>query len=257
MATTSDWTGRDTLPEQFRVDWGEPIFMPPGPDVPHARRPPRVENIAAQAPLDESPVDTESRPLTAVHCTIVVVDIEGFGDYRRNNTNQVRIRRGLYGALRRAFDAAGIPWDSCWHDDRGDGVLILAPAGVPKALFADQLPDKLTDALIAHNKSHPPEEQIRLRLALHAGEVFHDEHGVTSSAVNHTFRILDAEALKSTLAESTGVLAIIGSSWFFEEVIRHSDWSQSNSYVAVDVSNKETLTQAWIRMVGRRRKPRG
>jgi hypothetical protein len=188
--------------------------------------------------------------LTATHCTIVVVDVVGFGDYRRNNANQVRVRRGLYAALQYAFDAADVPWDRSRREDRGDGVLILVPADVPKALLVDRLPETLAVALHAHNKCHPAEEQIRLRLALHAGEIYHDEHGVTSSSINHTFRILDADAVRSAFAKSTDVLAVIGSTWFFEEVIRHSDWSRAGSYFAVEVANKETNGKAWVRLVG-------
>ena len=59
-------------------------------------------------------------------------------------------------------------------------------------------------------------------MALHAGEVNYDEHGVTAASVNLAFRLLDASALKAALAGSPGVLAVIASSWFFEEVVRHS-----------------------------------
>jgi hypothetical protein len=36
----------------------------------------------------------------AVHRTIVVVDIEGFGDQRRTNPHQLAARDGLYRTLR-------------------------------------------------------------------------------------------------------------------------------------------------------------
>ncbi len=158
----------------------------------------------------------------AVHRTIVVVDVEGFGDQRRTNPHQVAVRDGLYRAMRDAFGRAEIPWDDCRHEDRGDGVFILVPAEVPKGLLAEPLPSALVTALRAHNGTHPGPERIRLRMALHAGEVHYDQHGVTAAAVNLAFRLLDAAALKAALASSPGVLAVIASSWFFEEVVRHS-----------------------------------
>ncbi len=185
-----------------------------------------------------------------------MVDIVGFGDLRRNNSSQWRVRRGLYDALQHSFDTAGIPWHRCRREDRGDGVLILVPADVPKALFVERLPATLANALTMHNQRHPAVEQILLRLALHAGEIVEDEHGVTSSSLNHTFRILDAETVKTAFAGSAGVLAIIGSLWFFDEVIRQSDWSEAGSYVSLDVRHKETETRAWIRVVGRPRPKR-
>ncbi|MFS8101467.1 hypothetical protein LFM09_30520 [Lentzea alba] len=187
--------------------------------------------------------------LTTAHCTVIAADIEGFGQHSRNNINQVRIRHGMYKAMQAAFDAAGIPWSSCRHEDRGDGVLVLASADVRKRLFADHLPNALVEALVRHNRIHPPRERIRLRLALHAGEINYDQHGVTGSAINHTFRLLDADVLRSALESSSAVLAVIGSAWFFDEVIRHSELSHAKAYRPADVANKETTTQAWVRLL--------
>ena len=180
----------------------------------------------------------------AVHRTIVVVDVEGFGDQRRTNRDQVAIRDGLYRATQDAFGRAGIPWDDCGHEDRGDGVFVLVPAEVPKGLLAGALPSALVTALSKHNGAHPAAERIRLRMALHAGEVQYDEHGVTAAAVNLAFRLLDAGALKAALSGSPGALAVIASSWFYEEVVRHS--AAASAYCPVEVAVKETLTTGWI-----------
>ncbi len=180
----------------------------------------------------------------AVHRTIVVVDVEGFGDQRRTNRDQVAVRDGLYRVMREAFGRAGISWDDCGREDRGDGVFVLVPAEVPKGLLAESLPSALVTALGAHNGTHPGPERIRLRMALHAGEVHYDEHGVTAAAVNLAFRLLDAGGLKAALASSPGVLAVIASSWFFEEVVRHS--AAAAAYRPVEVAVKETTTTGWI-----------
>jgi len=180
----------------------------------------------------------------AVHRAIVVVDVEGFGDQRRTNPHQVAVRDGMYRAMQDAFGRAGIPWDSCDHEDRGDGVFVLVPAEVPKALLAESLPPALVTALRVHNDRHPGPEQIRLRMALHAGEVHYDQHGVTAVAVNLAFRLLDAGPLKAALTNSSGVLAVIVSSWFFEEVVRHS--GAAPGYRPVEVAVKETTTTGWI-----------
>ena len=180
----------------------------------------------------------------AVHRTIVVVDVEGFGDQCRTNLHQVAVRDGLYRAMREAFGRAGLPWNDCDHEDRGDGVFVLVPAEVPKGLVVEPLPSALVRALHAHNDAHPGPERIRLRMALHAGEVYYDEHGVTGAAVNLAFRLLDAAALKAALASSPGVLAVNASSWFFEEVVRHS--GVVAAYRPVEVAVKETTVTGWI-----------
>src|ERR1700722_1750069 len=180
----------------------------------------------------------------AVHRTIVAVDVVGFGDRRRNNRNQVAVRGGLYRAMQEAFRRAGIPWMDRDHEDRGDGMFILVGSEVPKSLFVESLPSTLVAALQRHNGDHPDVEQIRLRMALHAGEVNYDEHGVTAASINLAFRLLDSDPVKESLADSPSVLAIITSSWFFEEVVQQSA-VDATEYRPVPVTVKETVTTGW------------
>lgn len=184
----------------------------------------------------------EQRP---VHRTIIVVDVEGFGDRRRTNRHQVAVREGLYQIVAAAFQQAGISWDIGAREDRGDGIFMLLPPEVPKSLLIESLPSALVANLRAHNTVHPPQEQIRLRMALHAGEINYDKHGVTATSINLAFRLIDARPLKDALAVSPGVLAIIASSWFYEEVVRHSA-TDASSYWPVAVVVKETATTGWI-----------
>lgn len=182
----------------------------------------------------------------AVHRTVMVVDVERFGDSRRTNPHKVSVRAGLYATLRKAFDQAQVSWSVFDCQDTGDGVFILAPAHVPKALFVDVVPHAVAIALREHNATHPAEEQIRLRMALHAGEVTYDEHGVTATAVISAFRLLDAPQVKATLAASPGVLALITSGWFFDEVVRHSQDVDPATFRPVWVAVKETSMVGWI-----------
>ena len=182
----------------------------------------------------------------AVHRTIVVVDVEGFGDQRRILTHQLIVRDGLYGSLRESFRVAGVPWNACHCEDRGDAVFILAPPEIPKALFVEAVPHALVAAVRAHNATHCREQRIRLRMALHAGEVAYDEHGVTAAAVNLTFRLVDARPVKAALAESPGVLALITSAWFYDEVVRHCPAAEPGTYRPSRVVVKETSTVGWI-----------
>jgi tetratricopeptide (TPR) repeat protein len=182
----------------------------------------------------------------AVHRTIFVVDVEGFGDKRRTNTDRLTVRDGMYRAVQQAFRDVGIPWADCYHESCGDGVFVLIPAEVPKGLFVGSMPRELAEALREHNAAHRTEERIRLRMALHAGEVYYDEHGVTAESINLAFRMLDARPLKDALAESPGVLALIVSPWFFDEVVRHSAAGDAATYRPVQVAVKETAAVGWI-----------
>lgn len=187
----------------------------------------------------------------AEHRTILVVDVERFGDRRRTNANQVAVRDGMYGALQQAFHEVGIPWGDCHQEDRGDGVFFLAPPEIHKGLFAESFPLYLVKALREHNLSHGGQEQIRMRMALHAGEVNFDDHGVTGTALNQAFRLVDAPSLKAELAGSPGVLAVISSSWFYGEVIVNSSACRPDSYRPVLVDVKETKVVGWVLLPGR------
>ncbi len=182
----------------------------------------------------------------AVHRSIFVVDVAGFGDRCRTNPDQVATREGLYRTLRRALARSGITWDACYPEDRGDGAIVLVPPEVPKHRLAALLPVELAVALAEHNAASDAGAQIRLRVVLHAGEVLFDPHGVAGTAVNVAFRLLDSEALRAALAGASGALALMVSEWFFEEVIRHDRGSRPGAYRRVLVSNKETTTTGWV-----------
>jgi hypothetical protein len=182
----------------------------------------------------------------AEHRTILLVDVEAFSNASRTNLNRLAVREGLYQTLQWALSASGIPWDRCHTEDRGDGILVLARPELPKAPFAETLPTKLAVALQRHNETHQEAEQIRLRMALHAGEIHYDSHGVVAASLNLTFRLLDSPSLKDALAASPGILALIASEWFFEEMIRHTPAANPASYRRIEVNVKETSTFAWI-----------
>jgi tetratricopeptide (TPR) repeat protein len=182
----------------------------------------------------------------AVHRTILVVDVERFGSPTRTDRDRVAIRSGLYRVLETALTAAAVPWADCDRQNLGDGVLVVIPPAVPKSVLVESLPDRLTAELGAHNESHDPARQIRLRMALHAGEVRYDDHGVVGTTVNHAFRLLDATAFKTAFARSAEPLGVITSSWFFDDVVRHSD--ESTAYRPIRVIAKETDTTAWVRL---------
>jgi len=154
------------------------------------------------------------------------------------------VREGMYRAVSEAFVSAGLPWDD--HEDRGDGIFVLIRPEVPKSLLVEPLPSELVAALNGHNRVHPDEERIRLRMSLHAGEVHIDQNGSAGKSVNWAFRLIEAEPLKAALASSPGVLAIIVSSWFFSEVVRHAAAGVATSYRPVLVTAKDGTEPGWV-----------
>ena len=146
----------------------------------------------------------------AVHRTIVIIDVENFGDPARTNTNQLAVREGMYEALRQSFAQAGISWDSCVAEDRGDGVMVLVSPEVPKSWLVSVVPIRLAAMLAEHNAACEVQERIRLRMALHAGEVHRDAHGWAGASLNRAFRLIDAPACREALRGSSGFLRTQG-----------------------------------------------
>jgi hypothetical protein len=164
------------------------------------------------------------QPRLAFPRTIVAVSIVGFGIRDRIDRHRSAIRKVMFEIMPQAFRQAGIPWDSeSSSEDRGDGLIILVKPEVPKSLFVESLPTALINAIHVYNSSHSYIERIRLQMALHAGEVYFDSHGtVGGSSINLTFNLLDSDTVRNAIIISPGALAIVASTWFYKEIVRHS-----------------------------------
>ncbi|MGH9551559.1 MAG: hypothetical protein ACRD3W_19390, partial [Terriglobales bacterium] len=185
----------------------------------------------------------------AVHRAILIVDVENFGDPARTNTHQLAIRDTVYKVLRQSFARARIGWADCVAEDRGDGVLVLVPPTVPKSRLASSLPIQLIKMLARHNAACAPQLRIRLRVALHAGEVHPDAHGYAGTSINRAFRLVEASASRTALRHSSGVIALIVSDWFYDEVVRHHPAAEPSCFRKVHVVMKETRMTAWVRVL--------
>jgi hypothetical protein len=181
-----------------------------------------------------------------LHRTVVVVDVSAFG--QRHRIPQEEIRRGLYAALESAFEDCGLDWSATHHEDRGDGVFVLVPPDVPKSKVVDGVPHALLGKLRRYNATRTEEARIRLRIAITAGEVMQDEHGVVGDDVTLAFRLLDAEPLRDALARSTALFALIVSQRIFDEVIRPDPGMDPSSFRRVDVDVKEVHGHAWLHL---------
>ncbi|TDV52207.1 hypothetical protein [Actinophytocola oryzae] len=182
------------------------------------------------------------------HRTIVVVDVAGFTDPSRTVTHLLAVQEGLYDVLGTAFSEAGIDLGECDVEDRGDGALILLPPTISKSRVADELPARLVAGLHRYNVVHADEAKVKLRVGMHFGEIRRNDHGFVGHAVNHAFRILDAAEAKSALATSRGVLALIASRYFYEEVISQDAGAVPGAYRQIPVEVKKTSTAAWLRL---------
>ncbi|QQQ77795.1 substrate-binding domain-containing protein [Saccharothrix sp. 6-C] len=185
-----------------------------------------------------------TQPLHAVHRTVVVVDVVAFS--RRSPAPQAEIRRGLYAALEAAFEGSGLDWSAIDHEDRGDGVLVLVPPDVPKSRVVGGLPHALLGELRRYNATRTEDARIRLRMAITAGEVRHDEHGVLGGEVTLAFRLLDSRPLREAVERSAALFALIVSDRFYDDVVGPNPAMDPESFRRVGVEVKEVRGHAWL-----------
>lgn len=187
-----------------------------------------------------------------LHYAVFAVDIAGFGNLDRDDQVRLAMRDTLYTALAAAFDASGVPWAETYREDRGDGVLVLVNGAFPHAALIDPLLDRLLRALHAYNRTADELARIRLRAALHAGQVYSDAHGLAGVTVNHAFRLLEAEELKRTLAATGAEVAFITSDTMYDDVVRNGrpGLIDPDGFAEVTVHTKETEARAWIHLPG-------
>ncbi|QKV78421.1 hypothetical protein [Amycolatopsis sp. Hca4] len=186
----------------------------------------------------------------AHHRTIMAVDIAGYNDPRRTTAHRLVIHDGFWRIMRTAFADAGIPWDALFRENTGDGMMIHLPTEVAKADLVAELPERMLAELRRYNEVHAAEANVRLRMALHAGEVYQGSNGTISDANSHAFRLLDAAEIKAALRESEAVLALVVSNTFYQDVVRADPAADARAYRRIPIENKETKTEAWLRLLG-------
>lgn len=202
---------------------------------------------------DRPPMPVQGRPTPdrSQHCVLFAVDIAQFTDAGRDDEVRLALREALYRLLVESFEDSGIAWKSCVQEDRGDGVVVVIPAHMPTITVVGSLVDQIRMRLRRHNRLSSPVAQVRLRLAVHIGEVYRDGHGLAGKAVNDLFRMLDAPDLRQAVQASETGLALIVSDYLYQSVIHGGPGNaDSAAYAEVLVRVKQFQARAWLQVPG-------
>lgn len=206
---------------------------------------------ASQPSISRAPT-SKRRRVTLVpypsYRSLLVIDIEKSGS--RTDRAKPTMRAALYEVLATAFRDAGIEWERCEHEDRGDGAIVLIPAAVEKVLIVDHLIGRLQTALWQHNSTAAESARLRVRVALHAGEVTRDGKGWSGRDLDHVFRLNNTPVLRRVLSRCTNsALALIASQAIHDAVLRHGHGPPDLAYIhQVEVD----ALPAWIWVPGYR-----
>ncbi|WP_125617731.1 effector-associated domain 2-containing protein [Actinomadura sp. WAC 06369] len=189
-------------------------------------------------------------------CAIFACDIASFGDASRTDDVREIMREAMYRHLDEGLRAAGVGLEKRYREDRGDGAMVLVSADVGTEPLLTTAVDTLRAELRRYNKAAAEVAKIRLRVAVHTGEAHHDGNGVVGTAVNHAFRILDAQPFKDALNESGMALAVVVSQRVHDDVVKHGPGLiDPDEYRRIDIAVKETEGAAWVRVPGAGSRP--
>lgn len=160
------------------------------------------------------------------------------------------IRSVLRAALFDALGAADLNARDFVYVDTGDGCRLVAPAALPKARVLVPLLPELSTRIRAHNRQVGPETRMRVRVAVHAGEIRLDPEGTVSGTPFETLaRLLDSAPLRAAALAGTGgtPLAAMLSQHLYDETVGHGyDGLEADAFTAADVQVKEFAARAWL-----------
>jgi hypothetical protein len=183
--------------------------------------------------------------LAGQNCTVIRTDVAGFSSPSRCAADRELIRAALRDITRQAM---GPLWPACWHEDRGDGHLIVVPSDVPTAEVLERLTMALPFRLRAHNRIHREPAQITLRVAVEVGPVKKDQSGVSGDAIIDVTRMVDAPAVKHAMTGQGAHFGIIVSPFVHRAHI--ASGGEVAEYTKVRVRVKETRRSAWMQLIG-------
>jgi class 3 adenylate cyclase len=153
------------------------------------------------------------------HRAILALDIQGFGRLERSNLARARMRTGLHRLLGSAMTAAEIDPEHIEQTEYGDGVMVLLGPQVSKARLLHPLLPRLVSGLARYNRTAPDAARLRLRVALHAGELLRDAHGITGEDLIFAFRLLDADVVRAHLTQAVADLVLVVSDAIFQGIV--------------------------------------
>jgi hypothetical protein len=203
-----------------------------------------IEDFWADDALDD---DLNYSRINTMNRSLVAADIVAFGDQRRDAALRTRLRSTMYDLIKEAFSITGLSFDECYHEDRGDGVLVMASPDTDPILLMDPLAHHLSVILRRENRYADKSARLRLRVAVHHGHVEYDQHGLDGDTALELFRLLDARAFKRMLSERGDAdLGLIVSDQLFTEATGRCELITPEAYQNLRVTNKGMRLKAWV-----------
>ncbi|WUH98630.1 hypothetical protein OHR68_34780 [Spirillospora sp. NBC_00431] len=164
----------------------------------------------------------------------------------RKVPEQIQAQQSLATVTRAACRAAGLPESIA--QTQGDGVLLLAPAGIDETAVIPAFVHALTVALEQENRMLAESARIRLRLSLTTGSISDGPTGFGGAAIVECFRLLDSAPVRTALDDHPNAhLALIVSDHLYRDVIQHDFGSlRSADFWPGRSVVKDFAADAWV-----------
>ncbi|GHH50784.1 hypothetical protein [Lentzea cavernae] len=175
-----------------------------------------------------------------VNHSLLFLEIASLSGPGGTENDREMARAPLHRVLRDAFAESDIPWSSCRHTERHDGVLVVIPPSVTTSAIVDRLIPRIRDRVRRYNREAAP-VRMQLRASLHVGPVTVSAGGLSGQAIAAASRLLSAPELTGSDSD----LAVMVSSQVYETVIRHaSGYADPTRYL--EIRTDESGTAAWL-----------
>jgi hypothetical protein len=177
-----------------------------------------------------------------LYCPLVTVEPVPADGWRSDQVT-LRLRAAYQRIMTLGFEQAGVAWDYCLVQARGNGAIVLLPQTVPPALLGTPLAQSLYAALRAHNELHSKSAQLHLRMAAHLGTVRFDAAGPAGHSVELLLTLVEAAEFVAAGADASAEFSLIVSDYLYEEVIRHS--GEPAQFRSLKVTGAGGRVQSW------------
>jgi hypothetical protein len=176
------------------------------------------------------------------------VDVES--STTRPDSAKARMRDAMYRIVIEAFVRNGVA--EADHDpflDRGDGLIALLPPAdrVPKTLLLRSFAPDLSRLVEEHNEHHP-QDRLRLRAVLHAGEVRYDTRAPFGETLDVACRLLGSPVTKRALRRTSAPVVLAVSDEIHRSIVRHEyDGIDPRTFTEFPVRrNATTWDRGWL-----------
>jgi tetratricopeptide (TPR) repeat protein len=190
-------------------------------------------------------------PIHPIYRTILAIDVEGYGRRDRNDPERVWIRHWLFDCCADLLVEAGAGPDDYSQSDTGDGLVLSIDPHVARDLLLGTILRELPSRLAAGGVHPGTGGRIRVRIAVHAGEVLADPDPGHGATVVQACRLLDAEPVRTCLRATEAPLVAIVSETIYENIVKHGyPPLDPATWHPVLVASKEGPMVGWVHVPG-------